>query len=49
MSLIKEWDKKVLYKTIEYKNVKDCLNGRIKTYKGFKWVYKRDYDNIIKS
>ena len=42
--IIKEWnDKKSLYK--EFKNVRDALNVRVKTYLGFKWMYKRDYIN----
>jgi hypothetical protein len=38
--VVREWDKRILYKDSVFKNVKDCVNGRCKTYKGFKWKYK---------
>jgi hypothetical protein len=44
-SIIKEWNKQELYKTSKFRNVKDALNGRVKTYKGFRWMYKKDYIN----
>ena len=42
--LVKEWDNQQQL-SIEFKNVRDALNGRLKTYKGFKWMYKKDYVN----
>lgn len=43
-SVIKEWNKQELYKTAQFKNVKDCINGKTKTYKGFIW--KPKYETI---
>ena len=41
-TIIKIWySRKELAK--EFKHVRDALNGRVKTYKGFKWMYYRDY------
>lgn len=29
-------------------SISDCCRGKLKTYKGFKWMYKEDYEQFLK-
>lgn len=34
---------------IEHQHIAECCSGKIRTYKGYHWLYKKDYDLWIKS
>lgn len=34
---------------IEHQHIAECCSGKIRTYKGYHWLYKKDYDLWVKS
>ena len=49
--LIKYWKSasSVNIQEIEHQHIAECCSGKIRTYKNYRWLYKKDYDLWIKS
>ena len=49
--LIKYWGSasSVNIPGIEHQHIAECCSGKIRTYKNYRWLYKKDYDLWIKS
>lgn len=51
LKIIKEWDSQTTASkelNFERSGIRQCCKKQLKTYKGFIWIYKQDYNNFIK-